>query len=83
MVRNFYDQAQQSTTDALETALKIQEIAEATGDLIGNKIANKITKITKTVCFRIILRQLKLKQRYLKEDIYLQKKERKLMMIQD
>ena len=56
MARNFYDQAQQSTTDALETALKIQEIAEATGDLIGNKIANKITKITKTVCFRIILR---------------------------
>ena len=83
MARNFYDQAQQSTTDALETALKIQEIAEATGDLIGNKIANKITKITKIFCFRIIPRQRKVKQRYLREDIYLQKKERKLMMIQD
>ena len=29
-------------------ALKIQRIAEATGDLIGNKIADKIIKVSKT-----------------------------------
>ena len=36
------DQAKQSATDPLKTASKraIQKIAEATGDLIGNKIAD-------------------------------------------
>ena len=40
------DHVKQSATDAFKTASKraIQEIAEATDDLIGNKIANKITK---------------------------------------
>ena len=39
-----------SATDALKTALKrvIQKITEATGDLTGNKIVDKITKIPKT-----------------------------------
>ena len=38
------DSAKKSTTDALKTAWKraIQKTAEATGDLIGNKIADKI-----------------------------------------
>ena len=37
------DSAKKSTTDAMKTALKrvIQKTAEATGDLIGNKIADK------------------------------------------
>ena len=36
--------------DALKTSSKrvIQKIAEATGDLIGNKIANKFTRVSKT-----------------------------------
>ena len=45
---NKYDQkplnsAKKSTTDAIKTASKraIQKLAEATGDLIGNKIADK------------------------------------------
>ena len=40
------DHVKQSATDVFKTASKraIQEIAEATSDLIGNKIANKITK---------------------------------------
>ena len=38
------DNAKQSATDAFKTA----KTAEATGDLIGNKIANKITKVSKT-----------------------------------
>ena len=41
--------AKKSTADAIKTASKraIQKPAEATGDLIGNKIANKITTISK------------------------------------
>ena len=39
--------ANKSTTDVPKTSSKrvIQKTAEATGDLIGNKIANKITRI--------------------------------------
>ena len=42
------DCAKKSTTDALKTASKrtIQKTAEANGDLIGNKIADKI------MCFK-------------------------------
>ena len=38
------DRAKKSTTNALKTALKraIHKIAEATGDLIGNEIADKV-----------------------------------------
>ena len=43
------DSAKKSTTDAIKTASKraIQKTAEATGDLIGNKIADEITSISK------------------------------------
>ena len=43
------DIAKKSTTDGIKTASKraIQKTAEATGDLIGNKIADKITIISK------------------------------------
>ena len=43
------DYAKQSATDALRTSSKtvIRNIAEATGDLIGNKIAYKITKLSR------------------------------------
>ena len=42
------DSAKKSTTDAIKTVSKraIQKIAEATGDLIGNKIADKITSVS-------------------------------------
>ena len=38
-----------SATDALKTSSKrvIQKTAEATGDLIGNKIANRIIEVSK------------------------------------
>ena len=44
------DDAKKSATDAFNTSLKIviQKKAEATGDLIGNKIANKITEHSKS-----------------------------------
>ena len=43
------DSAKKSTTDAIKTASKraIQKTAEAPGDLIGNKIADKITRLSK------------------------------------
>ena len=43
------DSAKKSTADAIKTASKreIQKTAEGTGDLIGNKIADKITTVSK------------------------------------
>ena len=43
------DSAKKSTIDAIKTAPKrsIQKTAGTTGDLIGNKIADKITSISK------------------------------------
>ena len=43
------DSAKKSTTDAIKTASKraIQKIAEVASDLIGNKIADKITSVSK------------------------------------
>ena len=48
MTKNL-DTAKKSTTDAIKIASKraIQKTAEATGDLIANKIADKITNISK------------------------------------
>ena len=43
------DSAKKSTTDAIKTASNraIQETAEASGDLIGNKISDVITSVSK------------------------------------
>ena len=43
------DSAKKSTTETIKTASKkvIQKTAEANGDLIGNKIADKITSVSK------------------------------------
>ena len=43
------DNAKQSTTEALKTSSKrvIQNTVEATGDLIGNRITDKITRSSK------------------------------------
>ena len=43
------DSAKNSTTDVIKSASKraIQKTAEAAGDLIGNKIADKITSVSK------------------------------------
>ena len=47
--KKLVDAAKKSTTDAIKTASKraIQKNAEAAGGLIGNKIANKITSVSK------------------------------------
>ena len=48
-VQKLLDSAKKSTTDAIKATSKgaIQKTAEATGDLTGNKIADKITSVSK------------------------------------
>ena len=48
-VQKLADSAEKSATDAFKIASKraIQNTAEATGDLVGNKIADKITSYSK------------------------------------
>ena len=43
-----FDRAKKSTTDAIKKASKraIQKTSEATGDLIGNKIPDKMTSVS-------------------------------------
>ena len=52
--------AKKSTTDAIKTASKreIQKTAEATGDLIGNKIADKITSVSKKSAMKLHSKEL-------------------------
>ena len=49
MAKKLLDSVKKSTTDAIKTASKraIQKTAEPTGDLIGNKIVDKITSVLK------------------------------------
>ena len=44
-----FDHAKKSATDALKTSSNrvIQKTVETVGDLIGNKIANRITKVSR------------------------------------
>ena len=50
MVKKIIDTATKTEADAAKTASKrvVKETAEATGDLIGNKIAGKFTSLGKT-----------------------------------
>ena len=75
--------AKQSATDALKTTSQrvIQNTVEATGDLIGNKISEKVTRVSKISQknnSETFINDYDKKN--LKKDIYL-KKDRKLLMI--
>ena len=72
------DSAKKSTIDAIKTASKraIQKTAPATGDLIGNKIADKITSVSEKSPKELQMT----KQKYQIKDTYLQKKDNKLLM---
>ena len=78
------DRAKKSTTDAIKTASKrpIQKTAEATGDLIGNKIADKITSFSKKspTESRSKNNDANSEIEVPKKDTYLQKKGNKLLM---
>ena len=62
------DTAKKSTADAIKTSSKraIQKVAEATSDLIRNRIADKITNISKHLRDNYIHKIMKLmiKQKY-------------------
>ena len=72
-----------SATDAFKIASKraIQKTAEATRDLVGNTIPNKITSISKKKKKQQVNHtQMWLTMKYQKKDIYLHKKDKKLLM---
>ena len=80
------DHAKQSTTDVFKTASKrvIKKTAEANGNFIGNKTADQVTKVARTPSHNN-LKVVEMKQKililieiYLKKNIYLQKKDKKL-----
>ena len=56
MVKKLLDSAKKSTTDAIKIASKraIQKKTEATGDLIGNKITDHITSVSKKKIYKRI-----------------------------
>ena len=72
--------AKKSATDALETASKRsnQKTTEATGDLIEKKLLIKLQESQK-LHQRLIQKQMR--KKYLEKDIYLPKKDRKLVVI--
>ena len=67
------------STDAFKTTSKsaIQKTAEASGDLTGNKIADRTTEVSQNL-HQNHSRQLQMRK--IKEDMNLQKKDRKLLM---
>ena len=77
------DSAKKSTTDAIKTTSKraIQKTAEATGDLIGSKIADKITSISdKKSPNKDEREEENMKITIHKKDTYHQKKGKKLLI---
>ena len=77
------DSAKKSTMDAIKTDSKraIQKTTEATGDLIGNKIADKITSVWKKSSAKNSIKSHSEDELEVpKKDTYLQKKCNKLLM---
>ena len=87
--RNFSDKYSKSLIDKgidvskkfAKTAGKkiLKKTAKATGDLIGNKIADKITSASKNHKMKKYS-QMKLIMKYRKKDIFLLKKDKKILM---
>ena len=76
------DATKKSATDAIKTVSQwaVQKTAEATGDLVGNKIADKITSISKKSTEKLLINDEDVeittcKKRY----IYHRKKDNKLL----
>ena len=82
MVKKLLDSAKKSKTDAIKTASKraIQKAAEATGDLIGNKIPDKITSFSKKSNNNNNNNNEDAELATHKKDTYLQKKDSKVSM---
>ena len=82
--KKLVDTAKKSATDAIKTTSKRakQKTAEATGDLAGNKIADKITSVSKKSRKELQHNETKVdvERATPKKDTYLQKKDNKLLM---
>ena len=82
--QKLFDHAKKSATDALKTSSKgiIQKTAEVTGDLIGNKIADTITKVSKNSQQNNLETVTNEHDKEIPKEIYiyLQKKDKKLLM---
>ena len=80
MVKSLLILLKKSATDALKIASKgaIQKTTKATGDQVGNKIADKITSFSKNQ--QVNHTHMRLAMKYQKKDIYLHKKDKKLLM---
>ena len=76
------DTAKKSTTDTIKTASKraIQKTVEAAGGLIGNKIAGKITSVSKNHKNNESEAGIASLKDVPKKETYLQKKDNKLWM---
>ena len=80
------DSVKKSTADAIKTASKraIKKVAGSTGDLIGNKIADEITSVSKKSPKELQTDEIEVgrdsPKDILKKDTYLQKKDNKLLM---
>ena len=62
---------------------QLKKTAETTGGLMVNKNANKITKVLKKSQQSNSEMRKRIRTKYLKKDIYLKKKDKKLLMIWD
>ena len=71
-----------SLLQAIKTAPKraILKTAEATGDVVGNKIADKITSVSKKSTKKLPTIDEDVELNTHKKDIYHQKKDNKLLM---
>ena len=80
--KKIIDTAEKSTTDATKTASKraIQKTSEATGYLIGNKIADKITSISKKPVKELPTTDEDAELTTHKKDTYHLKKDKTLLM---
>ena len=74
--------AKKSVTDVIKTASKraIQKTAEATGDLVRNKIADKITSVSKNSTKKLPTIDEDVELITHKKNIYHQKKDNKLLI---
>ena len=80
--KKLVDTAKKSATDAVKTASKraIQKPADATGDLIGNKIADKITSLSEKSTKKLPTVDENAELSTHKKDTYHEKKDSKLLM---
>ena len=80
--KKLVDTATKSATDAIKTASKraIQKTAEAKDNLVGNKIADKITSVSKKSTKKLPTIDEDAELSTHKKDTYHQKKDNKLLM---